>query len=682
MAHDPAHFAPVALPGGLPAHRVVPRPGPVFGPYPLRSVPDLPATMPGAWLRARLRVPGLPPLGVQQRFFARYQSCLNLLQSVPANELDHWGLWIKTRLSIEGFTNTRVAEAFALVALQVRRHTGLTLHDTQLLAAWWMLGNRLAEMATGEGKSLAVVLTAATGAMAGIPVHVLTANDYLAERDALRLAPIYRDLGLSVGCVQAASTPSERRAAYQCDVVYATATEVAFDHLRDRCSLADAGVGSDALTTPMPGEAVQPVLRGLCMAVIDEADSILIDDARTPLILSKTGDARAQAERLRLALFLARQLHEGREFTLAQRNGVMGEPRLTEAGRRRLTQLCERMDGAWAMQRWRDEQVALALSALYRFERDVHYLVRDDAVHIIDGNTGRVAIGRMWSRGLHQLIALKEGLVPQPENETLTQTTYQRFFPRYMRLCGLSGTLAEARAELLAVYGLPVAAVPLRSASLRRGQPVRVVGSASQKWRDVVQRVAQLHAQGRPVLVGTDSVVDSERLSAALRAAGLPHQVLNARQDAHEAEVIARGGQRGAITVSTHMAGRGTDIPLGEGVNALGGLHVINAHLHNARRIDRQLHGRCARQGQCGSFERIVSLEDEAFARAYSAPLLRALRPLVSRPGIIGRVVSVLCVGWAQRRFEARERRERWLMLQHDNWLIRGLAWAGGHPWG
>jgi len=694
QGHDVFNFAPVALPGGLPAHRVVPRPGPVFGPYPLRRAAELPNSPTLAWLQARLRVEGLPSRRTQERFLARYQACLNQLQTVPEADLDSWTIWIKTRLAIDGFTNTRVAESFALIALQVRRQLGFTLHHTQLLAAWWMLGNRLAEMATGEGKTLAVLLTAATGAMAGIPVHVLTANDYLAERDALRLAPLYRSLGLSVACVLSQSTPDERRNAYGCDLTYATASEVAFDHLRDRCALVESGVLTDAQQAgaPLPAPPVgalppRPVLRGLCMAVVDEADSILIDDARTPLILSTPADNRAQGERLRLALFLARQLREGPDYTMDSEGAG---PRLSDAGRARLAQLCDRMDGAWAMQRWRDEQITLALAALCQFHRDVHYLVRDDEVHIIDANTGRIAIGRMWSRGLHQLIALKEGLAPPQENETLTQTTYQRFFPRYLRLCGLSGTLYEARHELLATYGLPVVCVPLRSPSLRQGSPVQVLPSAEQKWARVVERVGQMHALGRPVLVGTDSVADSERLAAALQAAGLPHRVLNARQDAlqdaghesHEAEVIERAGVRGAITVSTHMAGRGTDIPLGEGVNELGGLHVINCHLHAARRIDRQLHGRCGRQGTRGSFERIVSLEDEPFSRAYSAPLLRLLGSPLAMTGILGQVTPTLCVQWAQRVFEARERRARWAMLQHDSWLARGLAWAGGHPWG
>jgi preprotein translocase subunit SecA len=686
QGHEAFHFAPVALPGGLPAHRVVPRPGPVFGPYPLRGVAELPASEALAWAQARLRVEGLPSKRVQERFMARYQACLAQLQTVPEAELDGWTTWIKARLAIEGFTHTRVAESFALIALQVRRQLGFTLHRPQLLAAWWMLGNRLAEMATGEGKTLAVLLTAATAAMAGIPVHVLTANDYLAERDALRLAPLYRSLGLGVACVLGHSTPDERRAAYACDLAYATASEVAFDHLRDRCALVEAGVLADAsqATSPPVGSAPpRPVLRGLCMAVVDEADSILIDDARTPLILSRPADTRAQGERLRLALFLARQLREGQDFDLAD---ATAGPSLTRAGRARLGHLCERMDGAWAMQRWREEQILLALAALRQFHRDVHYLVRDGGVHIVDANTGRIAIGRMWSRGLHQLVALKEGLAPPQENETLTQTTYQRFFPRYLRLCGLSGTLFEARHELLAIYGLPVARVPLRSPSLRQGGPVQVLATAEQKWARVLERVRAMHAQGRPVLVGTDSVADSEHLAAALQAAGLPHRVLNARQDArqdaYEAEVIEQAGARGAITVSTHMAGRGTDIPLGEGVNELGGLHVINCHLHAARRVDRQLHGRCARQGMRGSFERIVSLEDEPFGRAYSAAPLRLLRSRAALTGILGRVTAGLCVRWAQHRFEARERRARWAMLRHDSWLAKGLAWAGGHPWG
>lgn len=663
-----AHGLPINLWSDQVSHKgLVPRPGPVFGNYPLRDLP-LRSTSPMiAWAQSMLAAPAKPSARQDKTLLKQIQRSEKIWAGLSAREFEERLANLRVRLSVSGFLPELVAEAFAVIGLQVKRHMGFSLHDVQKQAAWWMLGNRLVEMATGEGKTLTVLLTAATAAMAGVPVHVMTANDYLARRDATQLKPIYEALGLSVAWVMAASTPPERQKAYQQNVVHVTAREVAFDHLRDRAARAALDTGSI-------------VLRGLCMAIVDEADSILIDEACTPLILSKQISQREADQRYRLALFLARQLVQSRDFALPGQGAV----RLTEDGTKLLASLTKTLEGPWKLKRYREEQVCLGLSALHCFQRDVDYLVREDGIHIVDSNTGRLAVGRVWSRGLHQMIAIKEGQAPQAENETLTETTYQSFFPRYHALAGLSGTVFEGRTELMSVYGLPVVRVPLRLPSRRQVRATHVLATADEKWRDVVRRAHAEAKAGRAVLIGTDKVADSDALSRAFVAAGVAHQLLNARQDeaSGEAEqaVIAAAGLPGAITVATHMAGRGTDIHLTPEVLQRGGLHVINTNLNPSRRIDRQLYGRAARQGMPGSCECVLSWEDEA-TRPATAPGWHALVWRLSTQVLRSRMLGAwLCRG-AQQRQEGASRHQRWSLLVNERLIARQLALAGRQDW-
>jgi preprotein translocase subunit SecA len=645
----------------------VPRPGPVYGAYPMRAFVKCAASPMLAWLQGYWRAAASPKAGEDRRFIQDTRRAELQWQAQEAITFSHKLVALRVKLGTQGFDSPLAAQSFGLICAAVRQHKGLALHDVQLLAARWMLGQRLVEMATGEGKTLTVLLSAATAALSGVPVHVLTANDYLARRDAEELAAIYATLGLTVSHVEAASTPDERQRAYQADVVYVTAKEVAFDHLRDRAARA---VGhEDAL-----------VLRGLCMAVIDEADSILIDEACMPLILAAPTDVRAAEQRYRLALFLARQLKEDVDF----RRGAGCAMNLTTEGEARLMALSSHLKGEWLWRKFRQAQVTLALQALHGFQRDVHYLVRDNEVHIIDEVTGRLAIGRSWSRGLHQMIAIKESVPPVPENETLSQSSYQTLLPRYLRLAGLSGTLYEDRHELLRIYGLPVCRVPLRVPSRREVKPLMVCGSQGDKWRQVASRARDESSHGRPVLIGTDTVADSEALSAELLAQGVPHQVLNARQDGEqgheESAVIARAGECGCITVATHMAGRGTDIRLSDEALAHGGLHVINTNLNRSRRIDRQLIGRCARQGTPGSCETILAWDDRSWrefaAKGLLASLVGLMKSLAAPAGL-----SQLACQLAQRSAEARAREQRWQMLQTELQVSRQLALAGREDW-
>lgn len=559
------------------------RPGPRWGAYPERpdhAEPRQRGTLPLPWLPTWL--PGPWRLALCRPWLHRVrQLSADTTLALPT---------CRQRLRRDGFTADTLALALAHVLQATQHKLGLRLHDTQLLAATLMLDQQLVEMATGEGKTLAMAAAAAVAALAGIPVHVVTANDYLAERDAQTLAPLFEALGLTVAHIAPAMTPEQRRPVYAQDVVYATAKEVAFDYLRD------------GLSAP---QGAPPLLRGLSLALIDEADSILLDEASVPLIISQAqqGQAAQQAHRRAVwwqALHLARRLRDHGDYTV---DTGRHSAALTPAGEQHMAGPAEALGGVWRRPRLRHELLGLAVTALHALQRDQHYLVREGKVELLDTLTGRVAVGRVWSQGLHTLIELKEGCTPSAPTETLAQITFQRFFKRYWRLGGLSGTLVEARTELRSLYDVDVVRVPERLPSQRQTGPTLVFATPDQRWHAVAERAQQMQAQGRPMLIGTDSVHDSEQLSRHLQQAGIAHTVLNARQDQHEAHIVAQAGQAGRVTVATRMAGRGTDISLDERALAAGGLHVIHCQRNESRRMDRQLAGRCARQGQAGSTE-------------------------------------------------------------------------------
>ncbi len=580
----------------------------------------------------------------------------------------------RAALARHGFTPDTVVHGLALASVAARRALGVQPFDTQLLAARAVLDHRLAEMATGEGKTLTVALAAATAALAGMPVHVVTANDYLVARDAEHMTPLYAALGLRVGTVVQADSPAQRALAYACHITYVTAKELVFDYLRD--GLLPPASDRDAAAQP----ATPHLLRGLCMAIVDEADSILIDEARVPLILSQAqqdaqvqADSQAHAEH---ALRLARGLQHGRDFALDRAALVAA---LTDAGRTRLEVLVPDAVGmasgpsaVWRNRLHREHAVCTGLAALHLFQRDRHYLVQDAQVAIVDDTTGRVAAGRAWSNGLQQLIELKENLPLTLPLVTLAQLTYQRFFPRYHHLGGLSGTLRDSRGELLHTYRMAVRRVPLRRQCQRRVHPSRLHADHSGLWRAVVKRIEHLTPQ--PVLVACDSVAEAAALSRRLSARGLLHTCLHADQPGDEAAVVARAGQRGAITVATNMAGRGTDIVLGEGVAALGGLHVICCQLNAARRIDRQLAGRSARQGDPGAVETWLSLDTALLARAYRGATGRLLKDLAPRlPSWAVRGV----MRWPQWCEEQRQQLHRKRLAAHDAQVQRQFGFAG-----
>lgn len=567
-------------------------------------------------------------------------------------------------------TDEWLLEAVQLAASAFAHATGHAPHRQQLLAARVLLDERLAEMATGEGKTGAIAIAAAVAALAGTPVHVVTANDYLAERDGAALQPFYALLSLRVACVTQPMPAAQRRQAYAADVTYCTARELAFDYLRD-------GVARTADLSPLEQRArrmagaqlVQPpVLRGLCMAILDEADTVLVDEARVPLVLSRGEGAPVEAEFYRQALATARELVSGQDFQPLDGGRRFA---LTPRGRSRLAAWPVADHPLLGHRAHREAAVEMALVALHVLRRDHDYVVRDGQVVLVDANTGRAAEGRAWSSGLHQLVEWKEGVRASMRNATVAQITFQRFFPRYLRLAGASGTLTEARGELRQVYGLGLVVIPRRVPSRVAVLPTRILADSASLWLRVAAEAARVAGGGRAVLVGTESVAQSEALSGVLSQQGLDHQVLNARQDRAESALIASAGQPGRITVATSMAGRGTDIACDARVLERDGLHVILCQVNASARIDRQFLGRAGRQGQPGSVQRLLATDFPVLRRWWP---LRWLRMVVEGKPL--QAVANLTVSLAQRRESFTHRYERVKLGRVAESLERDLTFS------
>ena len=587
---------------------------------------------------------------------------------------------LRGRLLSMSFDADEIALSFALAREAARRHTGMRHFRVQLLGGAAMMRGTLAEMQTGEGKSLTALLPAVSAALIGRPVHIITVNDYLARRDAEQFRSAYNALGLTVGVVEHGQQAQDRQRAYACDVTYCTNKELVFDYLRDRLALgARRGrarlMVDELFKTRLAGQSQRLLLRGLHFAIVDEADSVLIDEARTPLILSgMPGEAENDAGLYETALDFARRLVPGEDFqVLANRKAI----RLTAHGEGRMSELTVGLQGLWAIRRAREELVQQALSALHFFRRDVQYIVAGGKVQIVDEYTGRVMPDRSWERGLHQLIEAKENCAITERRHTLARITYQRFFRRYLHLCGMTGTAVETAGELRAVYGLRVVRIPTNRPLRRTNLGTQIFCTAALKWNAVVDSVNEATRQGRAVLIGTRSVDASEHVGELLLKAGLQPVILNARQDRREAEIVASAGQPGRVTVATNMAGRGTDIQLHPAVREAGGLHVILTEYHESRRIDRQLFGRAGRQGDPGSYESIVALDDELFQRFAGKQFLRivtsGLRLTKKVPTGLGRALR----DYSQSAAERLHGRARRMTLAEDHRWNKSLGFAG-----
>ncbi len=656
------------------------RPGPVAGHYPQRKDLQEPLRLPDAifGIAACLLPEACSDL---QKVALMVEQEGRKLTGLTETELKGIVRALRQEFSRSGFDTRLCVRSFALVREFSSRTIGLRHYDTQVMAAWTLVKGMVAEMATGEGKTLAATLAAATAALAGIPVHVITVNEYLAQRDARIMQPLYGALGIRTGCVTSSMSEQERRAEWACDITYCTNKQAAFDYLRDRLLMgAEAGGLRFQMESAYRKESrmSQLLMRGLCFAIIDEADSVLADDARTPLILTRKIDSQDDNGLFIHALRVAEKLGEGEDFIV---DFKARKVLLTEIGQKRLHHIyADTMPshrGQWHNAMGCEELVCMALHAVHILEKDRDYIVSDNRVLIIDSNTGRTMPDRSWERGLQQLVEAMEGCPVTGATEQLGRLTYQQFFRRYMRLSGMSGTVREIRNELWSVYGLGVRKIPLHLPCRRTSLPVRIYPSEDEKWAAVTASIRELHSAGRPVLIGTGSVSDSERLSRILGAQGIAHNVLNARQDRQEAEIIASAGRLRQVTVATNMAGRGTDIKISADVAALGGLHVILACCNQARRIDRQLYGRCARQGDPGTCQVMISLDDMLIRQHCPGYIISILKRLLKTEIPFGQALARMASSMVQRRIERRHRIMRKALVKQEGANSRLLGFSG-----
>jgi len=560
-------------------------------------------------------------------------------------------------------------EAFGAVCVAAVRMLGLRPFDVQLVAGMVMHQGALAELATGEGKTLVAVLPTFLNALPGKGAHVATVNDYLARRDAEWTGAIYAALGLSVGVLQSRKKDTERIEAYRHDITYGTAADFGFDFLRDRLRLREASPGLSRHLAPWRSSLIErtqqtQVQRGHHFALVDEADNIFIDEGRTPLVISLgTGPASPEEQAVYLwADRVAAALEPGRHFVLDEKKHKV---ELSREGRQQIRWSAPPIGPQAPAMDKLYEHVERAIHARQRFRRDQHYLVEDDAVEIIDESTGRRMPDRHWGEGLHQAVEAKERVTITRPTEHAAQITYQSYFRLYQKLTGMTGTAAQNWRELRRVYKLRVVCVPTNRPIIRQQWPDRVFPTEVAKFAAVVDEVQRLQASGRPVLIGTRSVEKSEVLSRRLEEAGIAHQVLNAKQHGLEAQIVAEAGQAGRVTIATNMAGRGTDIKLGPGVAEAGGLHVLGTERHESIRIDRQLAGRSGRQGDPGSSQFLLCLEDELL-EALGARRQEAYRAL-GRTGQIQRWRKPHRIFTkAQRRLERRHYLQRVDLLLYE----------------
>lgn len=623
------------------------------------------------------------PIKLQKNILHRKQFVMYVnkkepeIANLPKSSLIQRLLSLRKILRRVGPSFEHTSEAFALIRELSLRNLGRRHYDSQILAAWVMLNGMVAEMQTGEGKTLAISLAAATAALAGTPTHVLTANDYLAERDATTLLPLFKMLGLSVGIVTGSTASDERRTAYACDITYCTVKELAFDYLRDRMVFdsdtsepirrLDRLYGSHSRSAHL-------LLRGLHFAILDECDSILIDEANSPIVLAGPIQNACSDSMNRDAVKLAKTLDEGHHFTLAKREKRVV---LTPSGREIIQAQIEHANVSEYRTDDIETMIITALTALHFFHKDQHYLVRDNRVQIIDENTGRIRSNNSWERGLQQMIEAKEGCKITLEQKVLSRISFQRLFMRYLQFAGTSGTVLDAKRELRQVYGLGVIQIPTHRSVKRKHLQEMHYATEDQKLEAIIASVVRVHKTRRPILLAARTVESAAKLSFRIKREGLKHQLLSAKQDKNEAKIIARAGSLGCITIATNMAGRGTDITTGSEVSSLGGLHVIATERHEAARIDHQLFGRCARQGDPGSCQLFISAQDKLL-ELYAPPcLLRLANSRLSNQFNYNNRLNTLISRYAQWRSERHQIQNRRNLLRAEENMQKIMGFAG-----
>lgn len=520
----------------------------------------------------------------------------------------------------EKLSSSLIVRAFALVQTAAQRQLSMTHYDVQLMGGLSMVRGHVAEMRTGEGKTLTATLPLFVHALSGRGALLATSNDYLAKRDALWMQPVYKAIGLTVGVIQSEMSREQRRAAYQADITYGTMKEFGFDFLRDHSQQreqkqrelwhgAQGGVAESA--------ASRPVHRKPNFLLIDEADSILIDDARTPLIISSAEDGATHEQQMSLYTWSAvnaPKFEEDEEYWYDRERRKVD---LTPEGTALVRDIAKppEMDGVGLLEMYDFMERAIQVDRDYKLDRD--YVVREGEIVIVDEATGRISEGRRWSRGIHQAIEAKEQVEITMDTHTQAKITVQSFVSRFPHIAGMTGTAFSSRREFKKIYGMGVTVIPPNRPSQRVELPVKFCLEESEKFAEVVADVIEIHQTGRPILIGTRSIAKSEIVSRLLHQANIEHEVLNARQVEREAEIVATAGERGRITVATNMAGRGTDIKIDEEICQLGGMHVVGTEMHESSRIDQQLFGRCGRQGDPGTVQLYISAEDKLLDSAY-----------------------------------------------------------------
>ena len=572
----------------------------------------------------------------------------------------------KKRLSEGETLDDLLVEAYAVVREAATRVLGMRHYRVQLIGGVILHQGRIAEMKTGEGKTLVSTLPAYLNALEGKGVHIVTVNDYLANRDAEWMGEVHRFLGLSVGVILNSMNPDERRAAYQCDITYATNNELGFDYLRDNMAVYEK----------------QLVQRELNYAIIDEVDSVLIDEARTPLIIS--GQSGKSTALYNTCDYLAKRMTKGeRKGEINKMTVMMGEEVeetgdfivnekekhvvLTELGVKKVEEYFHLNNLADADNLEIQHVMTLALRANYLMFRDKNYVVKDGEVLIVDEFTGRIMPGRRYSDGLHQAIEAKEGVEVKRESRTLATITLQNFFNKYNKTAGMTGTALTEEEEFREIYGLDVIEIPPNKKVIRVDHDDLVFGTHREKINAIVEEIIETHQKGQPVLVGTITIEGSEEISNRLRKEGIPHTVLNAKFHEKEAEIVAHAGERGAVTIATNMAGRGTDIKLGDGVAELGGLKIIGTERHESRRIDNQLRGRAGRQGDPGDTRFFISLEDDLMRLFGSDKMMKVFNALSHEDGMaIEHKMLSNAVEKAQKKIESNNFAIRKNLLEYD----------------
>lgn len=649
------------------------------------------------FLTRTFRSPRKPP----RRWFRqsdRILSTARQLESISDQELRQTAAALRYRAQSGETLTALLPEAFAAVIESSRRHLGLVHFPVQILGGIALHHGSIAEMQTGEGKTLVATLPVFLNALRGHPVHVATSNDYLAHRDAAWMRPVYESLGMTVSSVTGEMAPAERRAAYDCDITYGTAREFGFDFLRDQLTLRAgrqpaAPLFAESLITPESasspfGTSVgsrfatdqRPTVQRhpLHYVLVDEADSLLIDEARTPLIISSEADEQQATQALfHWCASTAGRFETGQHIIRDEDDGHFS---LTPSGYRLARTIPRPATLNQLPMSDITDGIVRAVHVSHHLKRDEHYVVKDGRIFIVDEYSGRVSEGRKWRNGVHQAVEAREGVEITPLTRHSARITVQELFACYHRVSGMTGTAVSAAHEFFSVYGLPVFRIPTRRPVRRASLGVEIWPTADARWEAVARAVRKQHECGRPVLIGTRTIDQSEQLAALLQNSGIEHQLLNARNHAREAEIIADAGQPGRVTVATNMAGRGTDIALQGDSEQRGGLHVICGELHAAARIDRQLIGRCARQGDPGSFQQFLSLEDEVL-QAGLGPIER--EQIKRRARDSNQVSERFLPDFrrAQRNLERKHQEDRELLLARARHRAAQLLQLGQNPW-